>query len=281
MNTRLHRLLSAVSALALSLAVLTACYPPANLPTGSAGQSATTAPEGGSTTSMNTLEGDWQLVTVGGTPAVTGSEATLLFAAGRVTGTTGCNRYNGSYELTGANGIKFGPLASTLMACVGPVMEQEQAFTAALTATATYSLSGDVLTFKDAAGAELATFKPHVSATLTNATWAATGINNGRQAVQSLAAGTEVTAVFGEDGTLSGKAGCNQYTAQYTVDGNSMTIKTPISTRMFCAEPAGVMEQEAAYLAALEKVATYRIDGNRLDLRAADGALQAGYTARP
>ncbi len=280
MNTHLHRSLIIVLVLALFTVILAACFPPTGLPTGSTSGGPTASATGTGSSSMNTIEGDWQLVTVGGVPAVPGSEATMLLGGGRVTGSTGCNRYTGSYTLSGTDGIKFGQLASTMIACAGAVMVQEQAFNAALAATTTYSLSGTALTFRDTAGKELATFQPRASAALTGTTWVALGINNGKQAVQSAISGTEVTAVFGTDGTLSGKAGCNTYTAAYTVDGGKMTIKAPASTRMFCAEPAGVMEQEAAYLAALEKVATYSIDGNRLELRAADGALQADYTAQ-
>ena len=78
---------------------------------------------------------DWQLVTVGGAPAVPGSEATMALAAGKVSGTTGCNRYSGSYTLSDPDGIQFGMLAMTQMACAEPLMAQEQAFTKALGAT--------------------------------------------------------------------------------------------------------------------------------------------------
>jgi heat shock protein HslJ len=285
MNTRLHPRLITVVALALSVAALTACFPPADLPrggstSGSATSGAASASQP-STSQTNTIEGDWQLVSVGGTPAIAGSEATMLLAIGKASGTTGCNRYNGSYELSGADRIKFGMLAMTQMACAEPVMVQEQAFTKALASATTYSVSQTVLTLKDASGAALATFQPRQAISLTGTTWTAIGINNGKQAVVSIAAGTEITAIFGADGALSGKAGCNQYSASYTVDGNKMTISQPISTRMYCGEPAGVMEQEQAYLATLTKVATYSIDGDRLELRAADGALQADYTAKP
>ena len=229
---------------------------------------------------MTKIEGvDWQLVTVGGAPAVAGSEATMALAGGKAAGTTGCNRYSGTYELSGANGIKFGPLATTQMACPEPIMAQEQAFAKALTETTSYAIAGDVLTFKDSSGADLATFKPRAVTSLTGTTWVALGINNGKQAVASVVAGTEVTAVFAAEGTLSGTAGCNDYSAAYTLDGNKMTIKQPASTRMYCDQP-GVMEQEQAYLAALTKVATYSIDGDRLQLRDAGGALQADYTAK-
>ena len=42
-----------------------------------------------------------------------------------------------------------------------------------------------------------------------------TAYNNGKQAVVSGLADTEVTALFGEDGTLSGSAGCNRYNAPF------------------------------------------------------------------
>jgi heat shock protein HslJ len=41
---------------------------------------------------------------------------------------------------------------------------------------------------------------------------------------------------------------------------------------MMCAAP-GVMEQEQAFLQALTRVATMHMEGDRLELRAADGAL--------
>jgi heat shock protein HslJ len=40
-----------------------------------------------------------------------------------------------------------------------------------------------------------------------------------------------------------------------------------------CAHPQGVMAQEAAFLKALDRVATARIEGDRLELRCAEGAL--------
>lgn len=48
--------------------------------------------------------------------------AYLLFTPGqqnRVTGSTGCNRLTGSYDLKGVNFMKFSPLATTKMACPG------------------------------------------------------------------------------------------------------------------------------------------------------------------
>jgi hypothetical protein len=79
---------------------------------------------------------------------------------------------------------------------------------------------------------------------------------------------------------LTGSAGCNRYTAAYEIDGDSISIGPAASTRMFCAEPEGVMEQETAYLAALELAASYAIQGDTLELWSAEGARLASYVAK-
>lgn len=76
--------------------------------------------------------------------------------------------------------------------------------------------------------------------------------------------GTLITATFGEDGRVSGSAGCNNYFASYQSRTNTLTIGTPATTRMYCAEPAGIMNQETLYLSNLEGAATYAIEGDLL-----------------
>jgi len=84
----------------------------------------------------------WKAVTVDGRPVVVGSEPTAIFSAQEVSGTTGCNSYGGSY--TFSNGaITFGPLRTTLMACIGPVGEIEQKFNAALAGATSVAVDGD------------------------------------------------------------------------------------------------------------------------------------------
>ena len=85
-----------------------------------------------------------------------------------------------------------------------------------------------------------------------------------------------MTALFGEDGTLSGSAGCNRYNAPFELDGAKIKIGAAATTRMMCDEP--IMQQEQLYLAALETAATYKVEGSKLELRTADGALAATYT---
>ena len=105
-----------------------------------------------------------------------------------------------------------------------------------------------------------------------------TGINNGKQAVASVINGSEVTATFGADGSITGSAGCNTYTAGYTLDGNALQVKPPAATRMFCESLPGVMDQEAAFLHALERSTTVEADAHGVVLRDAGGDTQLTLT---
>jgi copper homeostasis protein (lipoprotein) len=95
------------------------------------------------------LEGtEWRLVALAGAPVPPGEGRShpgfRLVADGRkVQGNAGCNRMMGTYELDGTS-LRFGPLASTKMAC--PAMETETKFLEALRATTRYELAGSNLT---------------------------------------------------------------------------------------------------------------------------------------
>lgn len=63
----------------------------------------------------------------------------------RAHGSSGCNRFTGSFALTGY-ALTFGPLAGTRMACPEPAMALESRFHAALAATTGYGIEGETLT---------------------------------------------------------------------------------------------------------------------------------------
>lgn len=104
----------------------------------------------------------WKLTQVGATaPEAVYNEREAHFVLhteeNRVAGSTGCNRLMGSYRLE--NGaLRFGALATTRMACLEGG-ETEQAFLAALEATATWQIEGQTLTLRDESGAVVAQFE--------------------------------------------------------------------------------------------------------------------------
>ena len=71
----------------------------------------------------------------------------LLNDDNRVTGSDGCNRLMGSYQLN-ANQLHFGQLASTRMACLDGG-DYAMAFANALTKTVAFTITGDQLQLLD------------------------------------------------------------------------------------------------------------------------------------
>ena len=224
-----------------------------------------------------TLEGtSWILNSINGQPVVAGSTITAAFGAdGKIAGNSGCNHYSASYEASGSS-LTISQATSTLMACEESLMQQESDYMAALTSTAGFALAGDQLTLRNASGEPVLVFSAQ-STDLPGTSWIVTGYNNGKEAVVSVLAGTTLTADFGSDGQLSGNAGCNSYNAPYSTSETSISIGPAASTRMFCGDPEGVMDQEAQYLAALATASTYSLSGNNLELRTSDGALAASF----
>ena len=75
---------------------------------------------------------EWWVEDIEGTGVIDNSHTTITFPEpGRVAGDGGCNRYMGSYEGEGDR-LKFGPLASTRMACPEALMNQDDRFHQAL-----------------------------------------------------------------------------------------------------------------------------------------------------
>jgi heat shock protein HslJ len=95
-------------------------------------------------------ETQWDVVAInngtqGVATVVTGTTVTLAFQKGTVVGNTGCNNYRGTYKVQGS-AIAFSGVATTRRMCLATgVMEQEQQFLAALAATSTWVIEGDML----------------------------------------------------------------------------------------------------------------------------------------
>jgi heat shock protein HslJ len=214
----------------------------------------------------------WTLAELPGHPALTDRPATLRFSEGRAQGTDGCNRYTAPYEAIEGSFRVSGSIAGTRMACPEPVMNQAEAFLAALTKARDARVEDGGLVLVDDAGTVLAAFAAH-NQVLAGTTWQVTGYNNGKQAVVSVLHDTKLTLTFSPEGKVAGSAGCNRFTGTYSVDSEKVTIANLAATRKLCTGPDKVMEQELAFLEALGATAVARIEGDRLELRSAVGAL--------
>ena len=77
---------------------------------------------------------------------------------GKVVGSTGCNRFTGTYSQDGA-ALRIGTLATTRRACLPQVMKREQRVLDALGRTRRGEASYSTLTLKDKDGKVLAELK--------------------------------------------------------------------------------------------------------------------------
>jgi len=78
------------------------------------------------------------------------------------------------------------------------------------------------------------------------------------------------TLSFRSDQEVGGNASCNTFFGTYVLKDDTVTITGLGHTEMGCV---GVMDQETAYLAALESAKTFRIEDGKLLLIDATGDI--------
>jgi heat shock protein HslJ len=108
--------------------------------------------------------------------------------------------------------------------------------------------------------------QPGAAPSLVGTEWTLTSLDGG-----SLIEDTEIALYF-EETHLGGAMTCNGYgggrdSGKYTAKGNgTLAIHQLAVTVQLCSTPKGVMEQEAAYIAALRNAATYQVIDDRLEI---------------
>jgi heat shock protein HslJ len=95
---------------------------------------------------------------------------------------------------------------------------------------------------------------------------------------RSLVPGSSVSLQFDVE-RLSGSDGCNRYSGSYSVRGAVLEVSPNLaSTQMACVPD--ITAQAQAFIAALTGAKSFRIDGDRLELLAADGKTSATLAAQ-
>ena len=115
----------------------------------------------GDTQDPAALEGEsWiltQMLTAGGQTEIVDVGVSTSFDGTTVSGNSGCNSYNASYEASGDQ-ISFGPIAGTKMACPEPDGSTEARFLQLLEGVASYEVSGRAMSMNDADGTPVLQF---------------------------------------------------------------------------------------------------------------------------
>jgi heat shock protein HslJ len=104
------------------------------------------------------LIGTWRVELVNGHAVFDRDKTELsIVEDGSVSTTVGCNRIAGKPKIDGDR-ITFGRMASTMMACLGPMAQLEANYVAALGATRSFQIERSKLTFRDSSKTDLVVF---------------------------------------------------------------------------------------------------------------------------
>ena len=118
--------------------------------------------------------------------------------------------------------------------------------------------------------------KEKLMPTLSNAEWQAVSI--GGMNLKDVPMDERPTLKFnGEDYTVGGSTGCNNFNSNYKVapEAGTLTFGMMTITKKACPD----MKVEDAFTDALEKTTSFRIEGNNLQLMSASGVELLEATA--
>lgn len=100
---------------------------------------------------------------------------------------------------------------------------------------------------------------------LDGTSWAMTSYRDSQGNLAEILPETLVTADFQAD-QVSGNVTCNSYSGTYQATGNEIKIGPLATTLRECVGPDGIMQQEAAFLKAMEAAVQYKIKGDTLEM---------------
>lgn len=205
---------------------------------------------------------------------LTVNDVSALFSTKKVSGSSGCNSYGAAYKVDGSK-MTIGPnIVSTKRACASGPTAVESAYLARLVKVKAYTIKGSTLSLLGRSDKLLLAYKASNSQNAIGGQWSATSYYTG-SAVQSVIAGTELTAHFGSK-EVTGTGGCNTFGGSYETSGDKISIGPVVSTQRACAD-AAIDTQEQQYLAALDLARRYRVTGSRLDLLRAGGTIAVTF----
>ena len=202
-------------------------------------------------------------------------EITFDIGKNRFSGSGGCNRIMGYVSAEGDR-LKFGRVASTLMACKNSGEEKE--FLAALESTVNYKIIGNQLMLANPDKVLLVFYDPTmelrertaedaVTDNRLNDIWVLESIKDLQANEKNYMKGLPTIEINIKEMRFSGSGGCNSISGKLESKGDNIKFGPVISTRMMCPG-----NYESEFLTALNNAESFKIENNRLYL------MQSGKT---
>lgn len=207
----------------------------------------------------------WQLTSINGiVPPAASRTVTLRFdTAGSLSGQAPVNTYGGTWRTTGIDTLTVRDIVSTLMASGDTsVNVYETQYYQILRNASDYHIADDTLTLTDH-NSNTMTFAVNVADQLKGTSWILVGDSS-------------ITLTIGDDGTFSGQAPVNIYTANAVFSQNQVLSVTGIATTKMTG-PAEQVKKETSYLTALGEVTGYNLVDGQLVLTGPGSAALLTY----
>lgn len=221
------------------------------------------------------LIGEWNIIEVDGGVVVPADNQPFPFIEfnfekGTVNGSSGCNRFSGTYDRTAKAGVlSMSNLASTMMMC--PNMELESKVLDALGRVRKYKKEGDRLFLYEGGKRPIVVLAPRNTADLSllEGRWRIASVRgksvNQNERTPYLEFDVKQSRVFGN-------AGCNRLNGALVLDEkdkHSLLFRGVATTRMACDQ----MELENEVLKAVNEVDNFKVLKNTLELYNTEGHL--------
>lgn len=189
-----------------------------------------------------------------------GSTIRLEFSEIAITANAGCNQLMGKAGLD-AGRLTVDNLGGTEMGCEKALMDQDEWLSEFLSSSPVWKLDGETLVLSDGKTKielreEKLTAKP-----LHGTAWTLDTLVDGETA-SSIPQGVRATLKLGEDGKVSGNAGCNGFGGSFTAKAGKISFSNLGVTRMACGGDKDAVEK--AVLAVLDGTVAYQIKGKTL-----------------
>ncbi len=168
-------------------------------------------------------------------------EITFDIEKNRFSGSGGCNRIMG-YVTAEGDRLKFGRVASTLMACKNSDLEKE--FLSALESTVNYKITGnelilsnpdkELLVFTDPAMDQKVSDNMQTADYRLNDIWVLESIKDIQADAKNYMKGLPVIEIHINDMTFMGNGGCNRISGKFESKGENIKFGPAATTRMMC-----------------------------------------------
>ena len=223
---------------------------------------------------LSSINGEWNIIEINGSKVTSGESRTLDTATGRVSGSSGCNRMMGSFDVNAKPGsLELSAMGSTRMMC--PDMTTERNVLSALAQVKGYKKAGkDKLYLCNASNRPVITLEKKeadVKLSVLNGEWKVKEVNG--EAIPSGMEKQPFITFDVKEKMIHGNAGCNMINGGFETNTNnakSISFARVVSTMMACPD----METEGKILKAMNEVKSFDVlSGGGIGLYDANNAL--------